>query len=93
MAETIKTKAPAKPRKTAAKAATESKTATVAQNGASTGNTNQVNPTQAKPVNVSREEIAKLAHHYWVTDGHRHGSHVDHWLRAEKELRNHHRAS
>ena len=37
---------------------------------------------------VSREEIAKLAHRYWVERGHKHGQHVDDWFRAEQELRN-----
>lgn len=93
MAETTKTsKTPAKPRKTAAKKV-ETKTVTVAENGASLGNTNQVNPAQAKPVNVSREEIAKLAHKFWIDGGRQHGKHEEHWYRAEQELRHHRHAS
>jgi len=36
---------------------------------------------------TSHEEIARLAHQYWVERGHKHGSHEEDWLRAEKELR------
>ena len=35
---------------------------------------------------ASHEEIAAHAHKLWQQSGHHHGSHVDHWLRAEKEL-------
>lgn len=95
MAETTKTgKTPAKTRKTAAKkAAPETKTVTMAENGTTTGKTSQVNPTQAKPVNLSREEIAKLAHKYWIEGGRQHGKHEEHWFRAEQELRHHRHAS
>ena len=95
MAETTKTpKAPAKPRKTAArKAAPEAKTVTKAENGASIGNTKQVDPAQARPVSVSREEVAKLAHRYWIEGGRQHGKHEEHWYRAEQELRHHRHVS
>ena len=94
MAETTKTsKTPAKPRKTAAKKAAPEKTVTVAENGATLGHTNQVDPAQAKPVNVSREEIAKLAHRYWIESGRPQGRHEEHWYRAEQELRHHRHAS
>lgn len=36
----------------------------------------------------SREEIAKLAHSYWIARGYAHGSPEEDWLRAERELRN-----
>jgi DNA relaxase NicK len=95
MAETTKTpKAPAKPRKTAAKkAAPETKTVTMAENGATIGNTNKIDPAQAKPMNVSREEVAKLAHKYWIESGRQDGKHEEHWYRAEQELRHHRHAS
>lgn len=35
---------------------------------------------------VSHEEIAKLAHSYWVARGYAHGSAEADWLRAEQEL-------
>lgn len=37
-------------------------------------------------MNVSHEEIARLAHRYWAERGHKHGHHVEDWLRAEREL-------
>lgn len=94
MAETTKTrKAPAKPRKTAAKKETpETKTVTIAEGNASIGDTRQVDPAQAKPVNISREEVAKLAHKYWIDGGRQHGKHEEHWYRAEQELRHHRHA-
>jgi hypothetical protein len=36
---------------------------------------------------VSQEEIARLAHSYWVERGYTHGSSVEDWLRAERELK------
>ncbi len=35
----------------------------------------------------SNEEIAKLAHSYWIARGHAHGSAEEDWLRAEQELK------
>jgi hypothetical protein len=37
----------------------------------------------AKPTHA---QIAERAHHYFVERGHRHGSHEEDWLRAEREL-------
>lgn len=39
------------------------------------------------PIKVSHEEIAMLAHRFWVERGGQHGSHEDDWRRAEHELR------
>lgn len=39
-----------------------------------TGNAKQVDPAQRKPVNLSREEIAKLAEQYWRDRGREHGT-------------------
>ncbi|MBV8833744.1 MAG: DUF2934 domain-containing protein [Acidobacteriaceae bacterium] len=36
---------------------------------------------------VSQQEIARLAHSYWVERGYAHGSSVEDWLRAERELK------
>jgi len=33
-----------------------------------------------------REQIEKRAHEIWVAGGCRHGEHVMHWLRAEREV-------
>ena len=74
MAETIKkAKAPAKPKKTAAKKPAEKKAE------AATG------IAMVKP--VSQEEVARLAHRFWAERGYQHGKHVDYWFRAEQELR------
>jgi hypothetical protein len=40
-----------------------------------------------EPRTVSRDEIAALAHSYWLERGGRHGAHEDDWLRAEQELK------
>jgi hypothetical protein len=62
-----KPKAPARPRKTAAKKATVTEI--------------------SAHVMPSYEEVAQLAHRYWVERGHKHGHHVEDWFRAEQELR------
>lgn len=94
MEETTKTrKAPAKPRKTAAKKTTAKAAAapeSTHANGAAAAAapapaTNGAAP--AKPISISRDEIAKLAHKYWAERGHQHGHEVEDWLRAERELR------
>jgi hypothetical protein len=73
MADTVKkTKAPAKPRKPAAK-----KTKVAAQSAAKT---------QSAPTMPSREEIERLARSYWAARGYQDGSAEQDWLRAEQEL-------
>lgn len=37
-------------------------------------------------IQPTHEEIAKLAHSYWVSRGYTHGSMEQDWLRAEREL-------
>ena len=74
MAETVKkagAKAPAKPRKTAAKK-------TAAANGAANNVTE---------IRYSHDQVAQLAHKYWAERGHQHGHHLEDWFRAEHELR------
>jgi hypothetical protein len=76
MAETVKKgsskpKAPAKPRKTAAK-----KSAT--ENGA---------PSNVTEIRFSHDQVAQLAHRFWAERGHQHGHHLEDWFRAEQELR------
>ncbi len=71
MAETVKkTKAPAKPRKTAAKKETVTEITAVEI---------------AKPA-PTREEIAELARKYWAERGWKDGYAEQDWLRAEREL-------
>ncbi len=43
-------------------------------------------PTVSQKKTVSQQDIAELAHSYWVARGHAHGSHEEDWLRAEREL-------
>jgi Protein of unknown function (DUF2934) len=42
--------------------------------------------TSAQP-NVTHEQIATRAYEFFQLEGRAHGNHVDHWLRAESELR------
>jgi len=39
------------------------------------------------PTRISTEQIAKLAHQYWLARGCQHGHDAEDWFRAEKELR------
>jgi len=43
----------------------------------------QATVSKPRPTNA---EIAERAHGYFVARGHRHGSHEEDWLRAEREL-------
>ncbi len=36
---------------------------------------------------ISRDQIAMLAHKYWMERGFQHGNDADDWFRAEQELR------
>jgi len=76
---TKKPKAPAKPRKTAAKKTAAPATDTALTNGAAHSNLTEMKP--------SYDQVAMLAHRYWAERGGQHGHHVDDWLRAEQELR------
>jgi hypothetical protein len=83
MTETIKkTKAPAKPRKTAAK---KSEVTAIDQPKIDQPKIDQSEVAQAKV--VPHEEVARLAHRFWAERGRQHGHHVDDWFRAEQELR------
>ena len=66
-----KAKAPAKPRKTAAKKAEVAAVVTPID----------------QPRVVSHEEVARLAHRFWAERGHQHGNSAEDWFRAEQELR------
>jgi hypothetical protein len=72
-----KAKAPRKPRVAAAKK-TESKEATPKKKTA------KDNLTQMK---ATHEQIAQLAHRFWMERGNQHGSDAEDWFRAEQELR------
>jgi len=43
--------------------------------------------TNSTEISPSHEEIARLAHSYWVARGYANGSPEQDWLRAERELR------
>ena len=74
MAETVKkAKAPAKPRKTAAKPKAAATPIALVE--------------ATKPAVVTHEEISKLAHRFWAERGHQPGNPEQVWLRAEQELR------
>jgi hypothetical protein len=76
--ETVKkTKAPAKPRKTAATGTTTTKAKTTAKAKAA------AEPTMTTP---THEEIAALAAQYWAERGWQEGAAEQDWLRAEQEL-------
>jgi len=86
-----KTKAPAKPRKTAAKKAATPKNVTeipspapVAEFAAPANGALPSNVIQMKP---SHDQVALLAHKFWAERGYQHGHHVEDWFRAEQELR------
>jgi hypothetical protein len=76
MAETKKAKAPAKPRKPAAKKSAAPKTA---------ASTNGIHLTPAQQ--PSYEQVAELARKYWAERGYKDGHHEEDWFRAEQELR------
>ncbi len=84
MAEKVKkTKAPAKPKATAAT------TKTAPATTATTTTTPAKKQTVAEKVTATtptHQEIAQLALHYWAERGRQHGQHEQDWLRAEREL-------
>jgi hypothetical protein len=76
MAETTKgAKAPAKPRKSAAKKSV----------GVEVQKNNGMEAQKRKP---SSSEVAELAHKFWTERGYQDGHAEQDWLRAEEELRN-----
>lgn len=84
-------KAPAKPRKSAAK-----KNAVMAEVTAinepktwepKTGQPKIEQATTEQVKAVSHEEVARLAHRFWAERGHQHGNPAEDWFRAEQELR------
>lgn len=91
MAEKKKTTtASPRPRKTAAKkAVVQEETTPILSSSKPNGKAGETHliASNPRPTNVSREEIARLAHHYWTERGHQHGNHEEDWYRAEQELR------
>jgi len=72
MAETKKA-----PAKTVKKAATKTAAKTVAKKA----------PAKKAKKAATHEEIASLAHKFWLERGGHHGSDAEDWARAEKELK------
>lgn len=86
MAETVKkTKAAAKPRKTAAKKISEPVSADPVSINHHGSPENHSSNSSRPP--VSHDEVARLAHRLWKERGHHHGQHEDDWYRAEQQLR------
>ena len=77
---TKKPKAPAKPRKTAAKK-------TAATPAAS--NVTEITAGVARKTEIrsSHEQVAQLAHQFWNERGRQHGHDAEDWFRAEQVLR------
>ena len=75
-----KPKAPAKPRKAAAPEKALASVTSIDINR---------EPAQVtvSPTRISTEEIARLAHQYWLERGCQHGRDAEDWFRAEQELR------
>ncbi len=75
-------KAAAKPRKPAEKTATEAR---------STGNKSSVKKPVASANGISgsitHDQVALLAHRFWIERDRAHGRHEEDWFRAERELR------
>ena len=44
-------------------------------------------PLPAVVIDLSREEVARLAYSYWEARGYQGGSPIEDWIRAENELR------
>jgi hypothetical protein len=92
MTETAKkATTPKKPRASAAATTTPNGTKTTTPNGngaapKKAAPKKKTTTAKATPISVSREEIAMLAHRFWIERGGQHGSHEDDWIRAEQEL-------
>ena len=76
-----KAKAPAKPRKTAAKKTAASNVTEIAPP------TNGAAPSNVTEMKASHDQVALLAHRFWAERGHQHGRDAEDWFRAEQELR------
>ena len=89
-------KAAAKPRKPADNNPAESKLAKKASaESRSTGNKSSVKkpvasanrPTNGTSSSITHDQVALLAHRFWIEGGRAHGRHEEDWFRAERELR------
>jgi len=46
-----------------------------------------VGSAKANGSSISHDQVAQLAHRYWIERGRKHGHHEEDWFRAEQELR------
>ena len=84
MTETVKkTKAPAKPKKSATTMPVEVEKSSAAKKSVTAAKTAPASATVAP----SHHEIEQLAHKFWEQGGRMHGHHAEHWSRAEETLR------
>ena len=87
MEETAKkAKAPAKPRKSAAKKTTPSNVTEMAAPVKGAALSNGAAHAAISASKASHEQVAVLAHRYWAERGYRHGHDAEDWFRAEQEL-------
>ncbi len=90
MAETVKkAKTAAKPRKATSKKAAAAKNSAdpIVDNHSADIQEHSAAHANGHERQVSQEEVARLAHSYWQQRGHKHGHHMEDWIRAEQELR------
>jgi hypothetical protein len=85
-------KAAAKPRKSAENNPTENKLAKkTSAEIRSTGNKSSakkpVASANGKSGSITHDQVALLAHRFWIERGRKHGHHEEDWFRAEQELR------
>lgn len=91
MEETVKkAKAPAKPRKSAAKKASVpsnvTEMAAPVNGAATTATSNGAVHATVTEMKAPYEQVAKLAHRFWAERGYRHGHDAEDWFRAEQEV-------
>ncbi len=76
MTDSVKKSTTRKPRATAVKSATPAETAPK----------KKTTKSKVTAMKASPEQIALLAHRYWLERGGGHGNDADDWFRAEQEL-------
>jgi Protein of unknown function (DUF2934) len=68
------------------KTTTRRKTSASASGPRATADKRKAAASKVTAINVSHEEIARLAHRFWAERGGQHGHDAEDWLRAEQEL-------
>jgi hypothetical protein len=85
-------RAAAKPRKSAdnnpgENKIAEKKSAETRSTGENSSAKKPVGSAKANGSSISHDQVAQLAHRYWIERGRKHGHHEEDWFRAEQELR------